>query len=222
MKFFYGKVRNVMQFMPILVVVVVLVYAWWIGRMQTVEINTNFYFLVSQNTHVETSTELVKLDGGAGYLLKDLDCEYVAFSVYRSREEGEIAQKNLTDKGANAILLQKGAQRLAFRGVDKIKMDAYISALNTFNAYMGVLDECIYRLERGMTQEAGKRLLGILKRQYQGAEKSFAEYVKFADICQQSTEWIKRFCTDVLYTKDLRYLQCWQAEQYLALCEDLR
>lgn len=190
-------------------------YAYSLFTIKRVIYYDSFYFLVSENMHLEVSAELVKWQGGAGYFLEEDGKAYVAYTVFSKEENGKIIQKNLKEK---TLLLQKRVDALYFKGRKKKKANMYISALKLFKSYILLLENCINRLGNGMTQEACKRILNTLVSQFRYAAKEYAEYAAFAKLCVQSGEELEISCQDKVYVKDLRYLLCWQVEEYMGLC----
>lgn len=211
-----------LRFLPVLLVCTVWGYAWSIFEAQTVDIQANFYFLVLEDLNLEVGAEFIKLDGGAGYFLEYEGEEYVVVSVYREEQDGLTVQENLAKKGRATKLLSMGMPSLRFQGKDRKKSGVYVSALNTFNSYMGMLEECLYRLEGGMTQEDCRQLLAILERQYVHAQTVYADYPDFVCVCKDTVRSLRELQRGIIYAKDLRYLQCRQAEDYLQLCQDFR
>ncbi len=203
-----------------LTVACICIYAFSISRAQTVEIGKYFYFLVSDDERVEVGAEFAKLNGGAGYLISYGNSEYVALSVYLDRAEGENVQDILACNGEKTYLLTQGTQTLYFKGKQKKKSDFYINALRTLESYMSVLNDCISRLEKGMTQEKCKRILTLLKKQFAFSSSTYAEYPSYAVICGKSAQELNNICASTVFLKDLRYLLCWQVEKYVQLCAE--
>ncbi len=196
-----------------------LIYAVWLARAKRVEMDGLFYFLVSEEEHVEACAELVKLDGGAGYLLREGDTEYVAFSVYERQADCERVCNRLQSQGERAKTVEIGVKSLLFKGKQRQNADMYLGALRTLKSYVFLLGDCIARLEEQCTQEGCKRLLEILQRQLRHAGKLYESYEEYARVCEQSAEELGKLTQAIVYAKDLRYLRCWQAERYVRLCE---
>ena len=194
-------------------------YAHSFLMIKSIEINEEFYFLISDDTHIEASAELVKWDGGAGYLLEEGGTRYVAITVFMDRASAEIVQQRLLTNGQRTSLLKRGTQKLYFKGKEKEKRELYVSALNLFKNYLVLLEDCITKLENGMTQEACKRILKTIERQFRCAQNLYAGYVAFKEVCGNTINDIVEICTHTVYLKDLRYLLCWQAEKYIQLCD---
>ena len=194
-------------------------YASLLARIKSVEINASFYFLVSDDTRVEAGAEFVKLEGGAGYLLENEGAQYVAFSVFLDRESGQTVEKRLTAKGEAVSLLRKSKQTLYFKGKEKKNASLYVNALKILKSYIFLLNECITKLQDGMTQEACKRILNTLAGQLFYASQAYGKYVDLSKVYLMSGEFLQEICEGVVFARDLRYLLCWQAEKYVELCE---
>ncbi len=162
------------------------------------------------------STEFIKLDGGAGYLLEADGVQYVALSVYLNEADGLAVQAGL--KESETKLIRRGVGSLYFKGKDKQKSALYLNALRTLEGYIRVLEECVSRLEKGSTQESCKRLLKILERQFAFAAGEYESYPAFSRLCGNWASSLAKLGEDTVYGKDLRFLLCRLAEGYLQLC----
>ncbi len=90
------------------------VYAWFLSRAKEVEIMTGFFYLVREETNVEVGIEFVKLEGGAGYLLRQNGQDYVVLSVYLNEKDGIAVQTNLSgDKETQLVYV--GVDTLYFK-----------------------------------------------------------------------------------------------------------
>jgi hypothetical protein len=58
-----------------------------------VALDVEFHFLVSEEKSVEAGAEIMKLEGGAGYILRYKDKEYAVLSVYLSQEDACLCKK---------------------------------------------------------------------------------------------------------------------------------
>ena len=192
--------------------------AYLITQAKKNNLHTSFYFLVSQDVRIEASTELMKWEGGAGYLIENDGKQYVAYTVFTDKADGERVQRRLTLMGKETLLLPTKTQVLYFKGKKKRKAGFYTSALELLRSYIILLEECVTRLENGMTQEACKRILKVLARQFHYAKNCYGEYAEFSKLCQKSGEELILLCQNTVYLKDLRYILCWQAEKYVDLC----
>ena len=192
-------------------------YAPILQRMEVYPIEGVFYFLVSTDERIEVGAEFVKLDGGAGYFLEDGGRTCVAVSVYL-KEEDAIAVSNDTAYQ----ILQKGVDRLYFKGMEKRTAKERVAALELLKNYITILDGCISRLEKGETQESCKRVLKILEKQLLYAGNQFVYYKQFSKLCAQFHDSLLRITEDTIFLSSLRYLLCRQADGYVRLCEEYR
>ena len=193
-------------------------YAGVVASAQSVEVNGRFYFLVTDDTKVEVGAEFAKLEGGAGYLIEHDGREYVTLAVYLDEEEGLAVQSNLKKAGKTTSLLQKSVSTLYFKGREKKQHTFLVGGLNTLKSYVCVLRNVIDYLAEGLSQEGCKSLLKTLVRQYQHAKEYYREYEELSETFDKSAQQLFTYLDGVVYLKDLRYLLCWQAEKYIALC----
>ena len=141
-----------------------------------VALDVEFHFLVSEEKSVEAGAEIMKLEGGAGYILRYKDKEYAVLSVYLSQEDALSVQEVLSLQNKRAHLLCLSTKSLCFRGKRlRKKVSLYMGALQTFYAYLVLLEENITRLEVGLTQEKSKGLLTGLKRQLSYISEVYAD-----------------------------------------------
>lgn len=197
-------------------------YAQSLAAVETVALNTSFYYLVSEEMQMEAGAEFIKLDGGAGYLLAHDGKDCVALSVYLREKDGETVLKNLEKDGKEARLIRMNAQKLYFKSSkEKGNSVRYQGAFQSLYGCMQVLEECIFRLEKGMTQECCKRLLNTLKNQFSYLEKEYeGDFEKCAAVCKEVKAWLTEMISNTVYLKDLRYLSCWLAEEYVSLADE--
>ena len=195
------------------------VYAGILSSVKNINVSTTFYFLVLDEAHVEAGAAFVKLDGGAGYLMEYNGRMYVALSVYMNERDGATVQRNLRASGKKTLLIKKGVQKLYLKNRFKKKAALYVNALKVLRSYIDILNECTALLSKGITQEKCKSLLQVLERQFLYARSIYAGYKQYADICERSALELSKLSQKTIYLKDLRYLLCWQAEKYIALCE---
>ncbi len=193
-------------------------YALFLNRAKAVEIKTGFFYLVREETNVEVGAEFVKLEGGAGYLLRQNGKDYVVLSVYLQEKDALAVQANLSD-GEETQLLYAGVDTLYFKGEREKKNAAiFVGALEILREYMGVFDGAIGLLEDGRTQERVKRLLLPLSRQLFYLSREYAEsYPDFSSVCQRYAKRIEEYCAEILFVGDLRYELCSLTADYLAL-----
>ena len=220
-EFFHKKYIHVICAFCVLFVLCAALYATALRAVKVVELYHSFYFLVTDDTHVEAGAAFVKLEGGAGYLLSYDDKEYVVLSVYLREREGETVQAALAQNGETTKLLRLSVDKLYFkRQEDKNRANTYVSALRTLYSQMSVLSECISRLEKGMTQQACKRIITPLSRQLSHLSEIYQEtYPTYANVCKRAAEDLLLLQEKTVYTRDLRYVLCCLAVDYVALGE---
>ena len=180
----------------------------WVGK--------SFYFLVSNDTHIDVSTHETRLDGGAGYLLEYEGTSYVAWSVYFNEADGVAIQTGLNE---SSKLLKLDVSCLCFKTRLEKKMQKEIQgALNSFYGCIDVLSQGVAKLDQGMTQEACKRVLEALYKEYSYLKKVYAEnYPQFAKVCDGMQTALSNLFTKPIYGKDLRYLLCGACDAYIRL-----
>ena len=220
--FFYRKIyKLVAGLAAVCFTVFCFVYALFLSRAKSVEIKTGFFYLVREETNVEVGAEFVKLEGGAGYLLRQNGKDYVVLSVYLQEEDSLAVQANLTD-GEDTQLLYAGVDALYFKTYREKKNAAvYVGALEVLREYMGVFDGVIGLLEDGATQESVKRILLPLSRQLSYLSQEYAEsYPDFSSVCQRYAKRIEEYCAEILFVGDLRYELCAMTGEYLSLANE--
>ncbi|MBE7084920.1 MAG: hypothetical protein E7368_02565 [Clostridiales bacterium] len=202
-----------------LIVFGIYLYTRYLNNATVEAVSQNYYLLVSDSTHVEASTHQIVLNGGAGYLLEMDGREYVTISAYPTRAEAEKVQSGLAEK---TTVLSVGRKQLYFKSAkEKKRAKQVVGALSCLEDAIEVLHQEISRLENGATQESSKKILQILKKQfdYLGTEYG-EEYEKFAKVCQWASEFIGAIMEDVVYARDMRYLECALCVSYHELTEE--
>ncbi len=206
--------------LSVLFTVFVMLYSVMLSQTRVVDVRTAFYFLVSEETHVEAGAEFVKLEGGAGYLLSCDGKGYAVFSVYLKEEDGLAVQAALSESGKAAQLLPIFIDCLFFKGADRKKENIYLSALNCLKEYAQVFAACASHLEKGIPQERIKRILLPAQNQLKALSKSYKKtFAAFSKLCKRLSEQLVAYNSNILYARDLRYLLCSTAVGYLELCE---
>lgn len=197
-------------------------YAGQLSAVETVALNTEFYYLVSEDMQMEAGAEFVRLDGGAGYLLTEDNEEYVALSVYLKEGDGTAVLNNLKNSGKSGKILGLKAHKLYLKTAkQKGLATLYRGAFENVYGCMQVLEGCVYRLEKGMTQESCKRLLNTLKNQFFYLEKQYQEdFESCASVCKDAKVFLTEILEDTVYVKDLRYLACQLANDYVTLANE--
>lgn len=197
----------------------VFIYTFILSQTKIVDVNVWFYFLVSEDTRVEAGAEFIKLDGGAGYLLRNNGKDYVVLSVYLEENDGEMVREALAKQGKATRVLSVGIQRLYLKlSKDKKKANIYARAFHCLQSYMKVLTEAASNLEKGGTQEACKRMIQPLIRQLLFLSEQYQElYPAFAKLCRGTADSLAQISNETVYVKDLRYLLCEWAEKTVIL-----
>ncbi len=181
------------------------------------ELNTEFHFLVSEEKSVEAGAEFIKLEGGAGYVLRYQDKDYVVLSVYLSQKDAESVQEVLSLQNRQTKLISISSKTLYFRGKKQWKKAGmYVGALRTFHACLSVLEESITRLEGGMTQEKNKGILKDLKNQLVYMSEVYAStYPTFSLLCSHLVTQLQNEGEKVVYASRMRYILCEAVSEYL-------
>lgn len=197
-------------------------YAKTLENATTVGTEKNFYFLVSDSNSIEVSTQITKLQGGAGYSLIYEENEYAAYSVYFSENESRAAQSSVTQTGESAEIVVVKSAPLYLKTKKQKKHAALIGgAFESLYGCMQVLNGEISRLERGATQESSKRILQTLSRQFSFLEKKYAERVAgYAKACENAQKRLEEATKGVVYAKDLRYILCELSVAYANLSKN--
>lgn len=219
----YRKIgKRIVCALAVLFTSVAVAFAAFASQIKTVELGESFYFLVTDDTRVEAGVVSARMDGGAGYLLRHNGKDYVALSVYLEESDGVAVQTSLSEAGETTELLQKGAEKLYFKTKkEKANANLYVGALDCLRGCMDVLEECVSRLEKDITQNACKRLLSTIKKQFAFLSGSYkSDYAAFARVCAETTERLSELTEDTVYAKDLRYLLCQLAEKYVSLTSE--
>lgn len=209
--FFQKRIaRFAVGVLAVIFIAVCTLYAGFLSQTKRVKISTCFYYLVSEDTHLEAGAEFIKWQGGAGYLLRFQEREYVVLSVYLTEEDGYAVQTSLLQKGKSVRVLRLGREMLYFKTAkEKKNAGIYVGALQTMYGCAQVLSDCISRLEKGMTQEGCKRVLSPLERQFFFlSERYKEEYPSFSHFCEKTAEELFLTQQNIIYVKDLRYLLC--------------
>ena len=216
---FLKKFHNfIFSFALVMFCVCNFIYAGIVASAKRVNVNASFYFLVTEDTKTEVGAEFAKLQGGAGYLLSHNGAEYVTLAVYLEEREGLAVQKRLKESGKTTLLLQKSAPTLWFKGTERLRAKFIVGGLNTLKSYIDVLKQTIDSLDGGMSQEKCKGILSAQLRQYTYAKEYYKEYAELSEVFDKSAQQLFAIARDIVYVRDLRYLLCWQTENYIALC----
>jgi hypothetical protein len=177
-----------------------------------------FYFLVSENPHLQVSTIEIQLENGAGYLLKDGNKEYTALSVYLRSSESEKALQSASKRFSDLKIIPVESGKLYFSSrLDKKQAPKILGGLNTLFGCMQVIDYEIKRLEEGATQQSVKRVLQEIEGTivFLGQDNEF-----FSSVCKSTATALNKSVSDIVYLKDLRYLLCELCSAYKNISEE--
>ena len=196
-------------------------YAYFFIGIETVALNKSFYFLVSENTHVEASTHIIEQNGGAGYLLEQADREYVVFSVYLKESDGQSVLAKVGALEKNVSIIERKVEKLYFKTrQEKEKAEQITGVFRSLYGCIEVLNNEIDRLSNGATQESSERIVNVLCKQLNyialETEKIFPE---MSALCKNTAEKLFALTEGIIYVKDLRYLQCEMCYKYVKLGE---
>ena len=189
---------------------------------QTVDVSIKFHFLVSEEKSVEAGAEFIKLEGGAGYLLRHGGKDYAVLSVYLREKDGLAVQEVLSSQSRQTRLLSVCVTKLCFRGKnERNKKGIYVGALQSLYSCLVVLEDSVARLEKGLTQEKAKGILTELKNQLSFMSEIYADgYAAFSSLCLDLAKKLEDKKEKILYVSDLRYLLCETVEGCLDLTEE--
>lgn len=197
-------------------------YGYLLQSATRVYLQSAFYYLALDTSHVEVGAYDVYNDGGAGYLLVDGERERVAYSVYLSQTEAEKVLKALSSQGKQVVLVEKNAPTLCFlTHAEKVFSQVAVGALNSYFGCIQILSQEISRLDKGATQQSSKKVLQTLYRalDYLAAHYK-TKYSTFSTQCTASAEEVGRILKGIVYTNDLRFLLCEWVERYLFLASE--
>ena len=191
-------------------------YAVKINYATPVWVGKSFYFVVSENAHVDVSTQEIRLDGGAGYLLDYEGGSYAAWSVYFDEADGLAVQAGISEP---TKLIQYNVGYLYFQTrAEKRNKGVIQGALNSFYGCIDVLSQGLARLDEGMAQQACKRILRLLYKEYAYMCSVYQEsYPQFSKACAAMQTALSEILTKTVYGKDLRYLLCSACDAYIRM-----
>ncbi len=213
------KIKSLAVSLAFFVVFSLSIYAGTLSFAARVEEEKHFYFLVSENTHVQAGAYDAVLDGGAGYLLETDGRAYVAISVYLTENESEKVANGF-DESVSVLAINTGKLWFKTRE-ERRKKDIVESALKRAYSCMELIAEEIKRLDNGGTQDSSKRILEIIKRQFVFMEREHKEkYRAFSAVCQRARNELETICFGTVYAKDLRYLLCELCVSYKELSDE--
>ena len=218
--FFKGKIIAIATgIVAVLVVLGVYMYTRYLDMATVEAVSQNYYFLVSDSTHIEASTHEIILDGGAGYVLESNGTEYVTVSSYLSSHEAEMVQKGL-DRQTRIIALR--VDNLYFKTKEEKRNSAKIkAAFQSLSDCIEVLSKETARLEKGGTQESCKRILETLKKQFVFLGREYnSVFLSYGQLCDRTAVQLEKLLNTTIFVSDLRHLQCDLCNSYVSLANE--
>jgi hypothetical protein len=185
-------------------------------------VSFRYYYLVCEDAYTEAGAIAVYNEGGASYFLEDGKNEWLALAVYTNASEAQSILENLSQQQKDVVVVEKGVEALYFKGSkQKTLSETYVDGLKTFDGYIRVLEECIYRLDDGLSQEKARGILLLITRQLKHCGDSYAHnFPALSKACMQARERLEDICSSVIMAKDLRYLVCEMAEENIARAKE--
>ena len=186
--------------------------------------NKTFFFLVSDEEHVEASAENVYLDGGAGYVLASGKNVYAVYACYFTDSDAQNARKRLSEAGnavevvsvkENALYL-KTAREKAFLAEIKSLLNVCYSGIRLFGELAAGAESGKY------TQESLKEILNatasVLSAKLRDSTKICAS---LEDAIKEAYVRLETVVSGIVFAKDLRYMQILLCDGYLSASKDL-
>ena len=214
--FFHGKVhRRMVGGIAFVFVLLCSLYALFLSHAKEMELKTGFFYLVRNDVHAEVGAEFIKLEGGAGYLLRKNGRDYAVVSVYLCEKDALAVQATTHETG----IIYEGVDTLYFKTAQEKKNAAvYVGALNILYDGLSILNGAISLLEDGATQERVKGILLPLSSQFAFLANEYEQrYTTFSSVCRRCAERLQELCAEILFVGDLRYELCALTGEYLAL-----
>ncbi len=215
-------IRVVAVFLTVLFSACICLYAAQLKNAETAGKTRTFYYLVSDETHMQAGAYFTEFNGGAGYLLTHKDKSYTAYAVYLSEEKARQARQAVVSVGDKVSVLSVTSTKLYFKSKSqKENAKIYLSALDTLYAELGVFYDTVALLDEGKTQESVQRLLQGAARRFSVLASSHEKiYPSFAAVCVRATVRLKSYENETLYAKELRAELCGLCKEYLGLCAE--
>lgn len=195
------------------------VYMMQLASVKIIRLEKSFTFLTIQTDGVEACITQVKLDGGAGFLLKTNNGEKVALAVYL-KEENAILVKERLSKNYGFLQIEKiSPSALYFKGLkQKQRADTVQGAFVNFYTMIERLDRVIQHLLSSGTQESCKRELSAMSSCFSTFSKSYeGVFDEFSKISKEAEKSLNKSIEGICLVKDLRYLLCEWCIEYVAL-----
>lgn len=177
-----------------------------------------FYYLVSDSENVEASVYAAKSDGGAGFVLPQKTQSVVAWSVYLTERDGLSVCAALQESGKAYRLEAMYLEHLRVRGAKKKQSGRLIGLFRSMYGSLMLLEQEIFRLDKGATQESSRRILRELGKQLAYLEKTcVADFPECAVFCADMKIAVEAAAESTIYGKELRNLLCESCYRYVQL-----
>ncbi len=222
--FFRRKAFLLAGFLSFVCILSGVLYSRVLLRAEVVDCSQSFYFLVSEEENVAATAHSIALDGGAGYIMRRSGREYAVLACYFTEPAARAVQNTLSVRDISSRILEESGGTLYLttnsekRNAEKLK-----GCFHTLGDCISLLYDLATAAETGgYTQQELKRLLadvgGVLSRlSEENREGIFTGISACAATASAKVAQIRR---DIVYSKDIRYIQVWLSDQYLRLAED--
>jgi len=195
-------------------------YATYIKGRTVVHLGKEFYFLTVPAETVEVSALEIQKDGGAGFLLSFSKEQRMALAVYANEADGKKILLNNQGKYEDLRLVCVRCDRLYFGFQSAKEGKDVLTALNTLDEYISLLNEMIARVENGQTQEASKRILKEIGKNFDYLKKAYQKkYPELSAVYQKGAIELQKQTDNLVFAKDLRYVVCLLSKGYIDFAE---
>lgn len=217
--FFNGKRRFVVALLLIVFFALLLAVALRVFSRKHVNLGHRFHYLVVGTENVEVGVFNAQLDGGAGYLLCVDDRQYVALTVYLNEEECMSICEEMRKSGENCAMVSIETATISIKNNE----EDITGAFRTFYDYLSLLEQEIFRLDKGATQQSSKRILSILKAQFVFLGERYQDSLSgLSRLCSKTAESLTGCLMGEVYVKDLREILCEASREYVLLTEEFK
>ena len=184
-------------------------------------VSFRYYYLVQEDASTQAGAVLIYNEGGASYFLEDGKNEWIALALYTRAEDAYGVQEALLNEKSVAVI-EKGVDALYFKGKkEKALANTYVNGLKLLDGYIRIVEECIYRLDSGLSQEKAREILGLLNRQLQHCAEGYKkDFPALSMACRRAQNELEDICNSVIMAKDLRYLACEMAQENITMASE--
>lgn len=199
-------------------------YARALTRMQVVDCAQTFWFLVSEEENVAAAAQSVSLHGGAGYVMRRKGEEYAVLACYFSQSAARAVGDNLEAKNlAVSVREESGGTLYLKKNSEKRSAEGLRGCFDTLSSCIRLLYDLSAAADTGgYTQQELRRLLadvgGVLSRLAE--ENRDGVFTDISACASAASAEIMRLRQDVVYARDIRYIQVWLSDSYLRLADE--